>query len=169
VSFRIGRKHAQHTYPEPRGSAETPFARNFAYSQEGQAQSIPDDAEVAIIWDPISSGAPAGTNVPITPVSTGIVRIIAAVSVRLDAEVVDPSTVTLKIHVNGVEIEPPESFVVTMQPGEFEVVPVLAEVSALPIGVVANIEIFATASEPGASLIEESSSIEVHEVIAATG
>ena len=167
MSFRIGRKHAQHTYPEPRGSGTTPFARNFAYSQEGQNQPIPQDpAEVAVIWDPISSGAPAGTNVPITPVSTGIIRILAVISV---GKTVADGTVTITIHVNGVEIEPPESFRAEIDVDGFAAIPVLAEVSGLPLGVVANIQIFATSSGVGAELIEESSSIEVQEVQAATG
>jgi hypothetical protein len=170
MSFRIGRKFAQHTYPEPRSIGAFQFARNFAYSAEGEDQPIPDDDEVPIEWGLISSGAPAGPDVPITPVATGIIRIIAAIAVGKNTGPSGfPNTISLVIHVNGVEIEPPELLRVTIDSGEFEMIPVLAEVSGLPLGVTANIRILATASTFGASLIEESSSIEVQEVQAATG
>jgi hypothetical protein len=170
MSFRIGRKFAQHTYPEPRGAGAVPqpFARNFA-SGPGEDQEIgtPPSAGSVILWDQVDVG-PSGTgDVQITPLSTGVVRVISAIAVQNLAE--GPNIIEVTVHVNGVEVDRPELVRVTMETNDFAMIPVLAQITGLPIGVPADVTIMVIGSDLGALLVAESSTIEVKEVQVSTG
>lgn len=54
--FRIGRKHAVHTYPESRTATTVPYARNFASTPKEDFALT--DVETPIPWDRIDGGAP---------------------------------------------------------------------------------------------------------------
>jgi hypothetical protein len=84
MSFRIGRKGAQHSYPVSRGALALPFAFNYAMNLE--AQDLSDASPVEVVWDNAGtngvesdSAIPPGTIVPITPRVTGRVRVIVTV------------------------------------------------------------------------------------------
>jgi hypothetical protein len=81
--FRIGRKFAQHSYPNSRAASTVPFARNFAAGPE-QDQVIPLGVDTPVLWAAIESGAPPGPLVPITRLSTGIIRISGVLTVNTE-------------------------------------------------------------------------------------
>jgi hypothetical protein len=164
--FRIGRKYAQHSYPIPRAATSVPYARNAAV---GPAASVPiTTVAAAIPWAIIESGAAPGVNVPITPRSTGIVRIHSVVTVKNSSNA--PVQATVAAVVNGTPLPVPGFESVTIPASGSMAIPILTETPPLPIGVLANIEIAVVASADAAlSLIFASSSLEVQEVQAATG
>jgi hypothetical protein len=167
MAFRIGRKHAQHTYPENRGGAAAAlFARNFA---EGPLiNTTITDGGIQIPWAFVESGAPAGVNVPITPRSSGILRISGVIVIASTAEV--DRVVSLVVQVNGASMSVPLTEANTVTAGGFEVVAFATETLALPIGPTYNVQIFLNASAPDELLVEaRSSTIEVQEILAATG
>jgi len=82
--FRIGRKFAQHSYPEaPRGAGPSGFARNSAFGPQGLTPQALGATGDKIKWDTIESGGVSGdTAVKITPKVTGIVRALINVVVE---------------------------------------------------------------------------------------
>lgn len=175
MSEFIGRtgSHRVYSYPDRRGGnpAEL-FARNFAAGplldtdiETGEGTPVP--------WAVIESGAPAGINVPITPRSTGRIRISGAITVK---SVVGVATVSLFVQTfDGVTVSTlpiPLLEENTISAAGFEVIPFLTENiggALLPIGVPTSIRILLIASESGLSLLSLSSTIDIQEVLAATG
>jgi hypothetical protein len=105
--FRIGRKFAQHSYPESR-FGDGAFARNFASGPptgEGPTPIVTTGTPVS--WETIESGAPPGVNVPITPHVTGRIRIIATIVV---ASVAGAGLVGIGAVIDGTPISTPQSF-----------------------------------------------------------
>lgn len=168
--FRIGRKYAQHSYPEPRrgGASATPFARNFAAGPGSETNiTVPG---VQVPWSAIDVGAP-GVNIPITPQSTGIIRIAGALTIKnhSGSNVV---TVLVNPQVAGVSLAFPLGDEVTLPINALAVIPILAETSALTIGVQALIQVLVSSEDADVNQISielESSTLDVQEVAVATG
>lgn len=171
MSFRIGRSAASHFYPEsPRGSSvPTEFARNFAAGPTGDTLVIGGDG-TQIPWSVIDVGGP-GTDVPITPQSTGIIRITAVVVIGNTST--DPQTVgivqisALIDGVTPVAVPIAEQFSIDIN--GFKSIQLVAETPALPVGVTATIQILATLIAGTLVVVDSSSTVEVQEVSAATG
>ncbi len=197
MAFRIGRKHAYHTYPESRRSTTLRLARNFA---SGPKESVTlEDTATLIPWAAIDSvsawnaivshlgttwislqaanlnntpveGAfwTQNTVVPITPRSTGVVVIHA--NIAFESGAVGLEEVVINVLVNGVALLVPASIEVSFDVDQEGLIPILAEVTGLPIGVRADIAI---ELEPSAadvfSLAAGNTTIEVREMQAATG
>lgn len=159
-----------HGYPDSRRSGSVvPFARNFATGPE-QVTPI-DTVGVAVPWDALDVGAP-GTHVPITPLSTGVVRISAVLPLKSSFDTEDVG-VGVAVLLNDVSLAKPAFEAVTVNPAGSEVMAVLAELTGLTVGVTYNVSIVLTANlqteSETVSLALESSSIELQEVPAATG
>lgn len=206
MSFRIGRKHASHIYPQ-RSSALPLLARNFGSGPKNDV-ALPD-SETPILWanidsvsawdvgttyatddivfdsgetwislqdnntgnDPSSSPAFWTENsvIPITPIATGIVVIQGVLSV--ENNVAGAEGLLGAILVNGAPLPVPSaieaSFNLEITDGP---VPFLAEVTGLPLGVRADIQIeLAADTVGGITLVGDGSTIEVREMQAATG
>jgi len=168
--FRIGRKFASHSYPESRAATTVPFARNFATGPTLFA--APPDVQTTgtqVPWNVIESGAPPGFDVPITPKSTGRIRITGVVAVKNST--MSPVLVTVLVQLNGANEFNPLFLSAVVDSEGAVAIPIVAELSALLApGVQRLIEFFVFASADGAiSLTVESSSIDVQEVPFATG
>lgn len=163
------------SYPERRGGGATPteaFARNFASAPADQIL-IPEDPGAQVVWNSISSGAPASADVPITPAVTGIIMVRGVIclkntssdpqvdsGVQVLVQVGNPPAVTLI----------PFLELVTVEIGDAVVVPILTQTDPQPIGVPTSISILLLAGDAGTiSLVSQSSSLEIQEVPAATG
>ena len=155
-----------HGYPDnPRAAALALFARNFA-SGPGTDTAV-TTAGTLVPWSAIDSGAPAGTDVPITPRSTGVVRISGVLSLSCISE--GNEWVQLLVQVGGVAQAIPAVEKDTVSAGGFTAVPFLAEVT-LPIGVAANIQIKLNPRvNDTVTIVADSCTIEVQEVPVATG
>ena len=180
MSEHIGRTGANRLYSYPenvRGAAASVFARNFGY---GPAT----DAPVAIATTP-GTEVPWGTrgvagvdihDIPITPRSTGIIRILAMIDVGnvTSAE----KHLLVQVLLNGSAVEP-EDMQVTVPPANapeehngYVLIPILIpEVAGLTIGTTYNVRILLTALTADALTIPlaQTTSIEVYEVAADTG
>lgn len=168
--FRIGRVFARHTYPEPRrggGASAGAFARNFASGPASETTiTVPG---VQVPWAAIDVGSP-GTDVPITPQSTGIIRIDGAITLKNHSG--DSVVVVVSAQVNGVDLPFPLAESISIPTNSFAVVPILAETTALPVGTPVNIQILVASDDSDTdeiTIVLESSTLGVQEVSAATG
>jgi len=169
MSFRIGRAYARHVYDERRGggSAASPFARNFAAGPT-LTTSIAAGGGTQIPWEVIDSGAPAGVDVPITPQSTGVVRISGVISLKNSTG--SAVAAQVEVQVNDVSLTFPNAENATVDADGFEAIPFLAEATGLTIGVTVNVQILVIAGGSDAiSAVAESSTLDVQEVAVATG
>lgn len=164
--FRIGRKNAQHFYPDtPRGgSGALAFARNFAMGP-GNLTPVATavDGGTQIPWDFIESGAPLSVNAPITPRVTG--RILFSGVVVVKNSTLTPVTVTVQVQVNGSTLLVP-LVQETVDASGFAALPfeILSE-ALFAIGVTRNIQVFVTASASNSvNLDVDSSTIEIQEM-----
>ncbi len=186
MSFRIGRKFAQHVYPEPRRSAGADaFARNSAIALPGSGTPI-GEGGVQVAWTYIesegSAAQPGSTfDVPITPRSTGVIRVIGTVQIENGTE--ENINASVQVQVNGSSIVPPvASSTVDAQFGEgltdgietlsfvldlIATDPVLVAGVPLSVGVLANIELLVTATADG--LVLGTATLDIQELPAATG
>lgn len=173
--FRIGRKHAQHTYPDTPRAAVAAFARNSAVGPAGGPQGIILSG-TPVPWSGIASGAATPTpDVPITPKVTGVVRIIFTVVVENVSNT--DEDVGVAVQVNGVtkntfseEVPGTKSGVtgiVTIS-GVVDLEPPIAG-TPLPVGVTSNIEIVLTAGTDSESLQLDNATLDIQELPAATG
>jgi len=168
MAFRIGRKYAQHTYPEPRRSGGvTPdeFARNFAV---GPATDTDITTTTPLPWSDVDVGAP-GNSVTITPESTGVVRVLAVMTFK-NPSGADTVDAVVQILLDGVAQAFPnnETFTVPINGGL--VVPMLVELDGLNVGQAYAIGIQVSTSDSATlRIVQESSSIEVQEVEESTG
>lgn len=154
-----------YSYPETRRGVSplTAFARNFATGPKAGI-SIGDPG-IQVQWNSIDVGVDPDEDVPITPISTGIVRISGVIAVSNDPGA--PVSILVEIQVDDVTLPIPLTLYSTVADAGQVAIPFLAEVT-LPIGVTSNIQIFVT-GDAGTALMQESSSIEVQEVAVATG
>jgi hypothetical protein len=177
VSEFVGRTGSRrvYSYPEPRFTGLVgPFARNFAAGPDNDGGDQPlvvasvTPADNAIDWALLESGTSPNVNVPITPRSSGIVRISGVVTVsNSDAAA---HTVQIIIGVNGAVVPAPAGETVTVPANGVVAVPFLTETIPLPIGTTATVEILAVASSNGhLSAVLDSSTLDIQEVTPATG
>jgi hypothetical protein len=165
--FRIGRTHAQHSYPDtPRGAGALSFARNFA---EGPTGTVPiTTLGVQIPWSFIESGAPAGANAPITPRVTGRMLFSGVVVVQNVGNA--PTTLTVRVNDGTVTLLVP---LVQQTVGVGEKAAVAFEILSLALfalGVTKNIRVVVTASaDSQLELTTSSSTLEIEEKQFATG
>ena len=186
--FRIGRKQASHAYPEPLRSGppgsqgpigpqgptgpqgppgpQLPFANNYA---EGPAAltAIPGGGGVQLPWSTIASGAVAGPDVPITPMVTGRLRILAVVNV-VNEDIANVAVVRLQAQVNSVSVGPFVEFAVPTA-GTLTV-PLQLE-TTVPISATSNVEILATSVIGGSPSIVNNAkaTITIQEISNITG
>jgi len=176
MSEFVGRTGALrvYSYPENRlqGSSAS-FARNFASGPAG-ATDIPV-AGILVPWSSPDAGTP-GTDVPITPRSTGLVLITGVITVKSTSG--NQETVTLEVLVNGVPLAVPFVENLTIEPGGVIAIPILTETNShinggpLPLGTTADVSIFLSASVDDPVVLQvstESSTLELQEVPVATG
>jgi hypothetical protein len=164
----VGRTGAlrMYKYPEPRSAGTSAFARNFATGPK--TATALSDTPTQVRWNAIDVGTSPGTDVPITPRVTGVVRIIAVLSVQNASG--DDADMAVKVQIDGSDLPLPDAEVVSIRPGSSDVVVVLVE-TTLPLNTTSNVQItLATGnSDQTATLIQDSSSMEVQEVSNSTG
>ena len=171
--FRIGRKFAQHSYPESRRDSTLAFARNSAQGPGGDAPVPVTTGGTQILWETIESGGGPSEDVPITPLVTGRIRIIAMVAVTNTIGV--PTTVKVVAQVEDVTIPGspvPEATVdeSTDAGNGFETITYVFDTTLLPVGATKHIEILVTAGVDNAiELTLENSTLDIQELPAATG
>lgn len=169
-SFRIGRAYAKHVYPERRGGGGDPltaFARNFASGPKGSTSVSLAGTQVP--WNSVDVG-PNGVNVPITPVSTGIVRIAGVLTLANSTGA--PVFVSVHIQVDSVSLPIPLSQTVSVPATGTVDVPFLTETDAgdTPVGVTSHIQVLLNAASDSAiTLTQEGSTLDIQEVSEATG
>lgn len=112
--FRIGRKFARHFYPRTQGGSQASFARNYASG--ATASPLVTTSGIELPWTSIASGAPAGVDVPITPVSSGILAIDGVISFANESNA--ETTVQLVVRVDGVGMVVPNQLQVTVLPND---------------------------------------------------
>jgi len=176
----VGRtgSHRVYSYPEARRNTTVPFARNFAAGPSSSGgsdqpilvQDVGTPSNNAVLWSLLEVGTSPNINVPITPKSSGIVRISGVLTVlNSDAS---PHTVWVVIVVDGVAVPDPFNEVFTVAGGEgtYAVIPFLTETSPLAIGVTSTVEILVIADTNDVlTLTRASATLDLQEVVPATG
>jgi hypothetical protein len=167
MSFRIGRKFAQHVYPESRASQSLPFARNSAFGPAPGAPLV-GDTPGEITWSTVESGGGASVSVPITPRVTGIVLVTGVIQVANTTD--DGEELTVQLGVGGVlHANPLEGNQVAAAIGFVTTVPIQA-ILGLPIGTPSLINVFVTANVTGELQLQAHNSwLTLQEVGPATG
>lgn len=178
MSEFVGRTGSRrvYSYPTPRFTGLVgPFARNFAAGPDNDGGDQPlvvfdasNPQNNAIEWALLESGTSPNADVPITPRSSGIIRISGVLTVsNSDAAA---HTVQVLVVVNGVAVPAPGAETVTVPATGVVAVPFLTETIPLPLGMAATIEILAVASADGyLSAVLDSSTLDIQEVAPATG
>jgi len=175
------KRKSPEVYPTSRGvGTNNDFARNYATGPTDQTDVVSTGVGTQVPWEIIASGAPAGTAVPITPLSTGIVRISGVLSLKNTSN--DPAaagSVEVQVSINNVVLSSPVPiFTNTVGIGSggnttaLEAVPFLIETTAIqtPVGVLADVRIHVTANADNLIVIlSEGSSLDLQEVSAPTG
>jgi len=176
MSFRIGRKHAAHTYPQSRATTTVPLARNSASGPEEDDVTIAvGPAGTQVPWNAReSSGVPPQTAqfVPITPKATGIVNVKGVIALSATTA----TSIQLFVERDGTPTPVPLLETVNFTGPGAAAIPFDVIVGAgangppLALGVQANISIKLTSSVAAAAvLFQDSSTITVQEVSPATG
>ena len=175
VNRSIGSR--QHSYPTtPRGGVSplAVFARNYAAGPaiEGDQPVLTTGTQIA--WGTVDSPGTNVQDVPITPRSTGVVRVIGVVTVKNSDT--NQHNVQVQIQVNGITFSIPLSEEVTVAPTGGEersagtAIPILVELTGLPIGFTFPIQVLVTSFVDNVLTINAmSSTLEVMEVPVATG
>ena len=167
--FRIGRKFAQHSYPESRRNTTLPFARNSAFGPSAPLSLT--TGGVLVPWASVEAGAPPGsTSIPITPQVTGIVRMIGMFLVQNTA--VSSEIATFLVSINGgPPIPVPSQATVDagteLTPG-FETLPFVLDLPPLPVGTTSHISVLARSSADN-TLTVTTATFDVQELPLATG
>lgn len=147
-----------------------PFARNFATGPETTTPI--ETTGTMVVWNSIDVGADPSQDVPITPISTGVVRVSAVIPLKSSFDT-ETESVGVLLLVDASPVGHPAFEAVSVAPNGFDELTVLAEITGLTVGVTVNISIQLTASNQTQSetlsIAQESSSIELEEVPAATG
>jgi hypothetical protein len=167
MAFRIGRKTAQHTYPEARRNTTVALARNSAYGPTAGDTEIVGAGQ-AVVWNVIESGAPADNKVPITPKSTGAVRISAVISLTAEAG----AAVLAQVRVTP-PVGPPVVSPVPLDEQQAYlargVIPILITLP-LTVGATSHVAILLTVIAGNDVFIRQSSStLDLQEVVPVTG
>lgn len=154
-------------YPESRGAGGlTSFARNFATGPK-TLDAIPDDG-VQVEWNSIDVGTSPDEDVPITPITTGVILISGVLSIQNTSGTA--RFVQVVLLVNDVPIPVPSAEAATVAANGALAVPFLTEVTDLVIGDTVNVQVQVSAQVNGALfLVPDSCSISVQEVQESTG
>ncbi len=177
--FRSGNKGRSHPYPAtPRAAAAAgagPFARNSA-SGPAADQEIAIAPGTLVSWSTLESGV-AGTNVPITPIQTGIIHVTGDIYIAsLDAA--GEVAIGFVLLLDGNPVTVPLNGGVTLPAGDADrthisidtIVGAGANTPALTTGVVANFSVRITAgSATDAEILASSATLHLEEVRTATG
>lgn len=156
-----------YSYPETRRSGSDPllaFARNYATGTKGGIEVGALGLEIP--WNSVDAGLPPTTaDVPITPVSTGVVLISGDTTINNPTGA--PIDVTVTVHVAG--SAGAEFSRTTLAAGATAAIPFLAESipANTPVGVTTQIQVFVDGE--GALLVADGSAVSVQEVAVATG
>jgi len=165
--FRIGRKHASHVYPQSKGAPPTPsaaLARNYAFGPAQDTALASTGTQVP--WQLIEAGG-SGTDIPITPTTSGRIRVSAMLTVVNNAE----GWVELSVQamLDGTPFATPLTTPQIAPAARKTTIPFLIEFN-VPIGVTSQIELLLTpAIDDAISLLEDESSIEVQELTTTAG
>jgi hypothetical protein len=170
MSFRIGRKHAQHTYPQAvsGGPGLAGYARNFAQGPAAN-QAVPVSPGTLLTpWNPIESGAAPGSTVPITPKVTGLVLVTGTIEGAIAVEGED--NLFVQIDVDGVPLLNP----ITGNPvgtgtGSGFMSVSFCVLAQLIVGETHHIGVIVSSSSGDVALNAHNSTISIQEVAAATG
>jgi hypothetical protein len=161
-----------YSYPEPRRSGDplTAFARNYAFGPATDVPVVTGGTE--IVWNTVDVPGGNPADVPITPRSTGVIRIACAIVV-LNSDI-GPENVFFEVLVDGTPVATQGSIVtIDAAPAEtsgFEAVPLLVELTGLAIGTTVNVRIRATTFVNGVVFLQQNrATIDVQEVSVATG
>jgi len=163
--FRIGRRHASHSYPDTGSKASPPIppARNFAFGP-GTDTGILTTPGTDVPWSNLESGA-AGVNVPITPRVTGRLSIRAMLMLKSTVA----SSVTINVRVDGITtIAIPFSVPATPAANLNTPVPLLVETTVTLAPHTIQIRCVASGDD-GNMLVANQCSVEVQELVGAAG
>lgn len=164
---RTGSKRV-YSYPtQPRfANLEGPFARNSASGPTTDTPIVTTGTQVN--WDDIASTGAGGVNIPITPKSTGIIRVTGMFEVTCAGE--GEVDVEINIQIGGVTFPIPEDPIITVRPGGGVMIPFVIVLSGFTVGATTNIQMLLTAEVDSALTLEgQSSVVDVQEVSIATG
>lgn len=176
MAFRIGRKHAQHSYPEPRGVPSS-IASNFALGPGTNQAIAQSPGSTRAFTDTNGSVVAAGTltsqGAPVTPRATGVLLVTGAVNVENVSDGA-PVNVSVFIQVNGVTSTAPIAVATLSASTSFESIPISALIAPLPLNVTAHVNLILVASAAGVNLTAASgtaapSTMNLQEVLPPTG
>lgn len=167
MAFRIGRRNAQHAYPQAPRGAPSAYARNSAHGPATTPYDV-TDAPTRIPWGTLEVGAP-GQNVTITPRVTGLILVTGVVECLNGSE--DAEQLTVNIGVGGIlQATPMEANFVDGGSTERTSVPIQAILGPFTPGTPVEISLFVTANSSGDLTLEVNNSwLTLQEVATATG
>lgn len=168
---RAAGTNRRYSYPETNRfrNLSGPFANNFAYGPGFNGQAILADATTQANWIFIESSGGSGVHVPITPKSSGRIRITSVLTVACQSE----GSVELQIRaqLDDATLPIPGTETVLVPNGSAIAIPFLLDVSGLAIGVTRNVSLLLIAVDiaDALTLVGQSSTIDVQEIGPATG
>lgn len=170
--FRIGRKFAQHSYPDtPRPQPAGAFARNSANGVTGQPLAV-TVAGVQIPWFQREVAGPTPVDVPITPKSTGAIHISGVFQFQNNNTGAGPQDAKVQLQFGGVNFISVTSTVETVGEGPgTETIPLDLTIPGgfLPIGTTQQVEIKVSAGIDDTSLVLTFATLSIEEVQPPTG
>lgn len=172
--FRIGRKYAQHSYPDTRRDTTLPLARNFAVGPPVKTSVTPNPSGFPIPWSVIESEGAVGpgvVNVPITPTTSAIAQVSGVITITNNGAASATAQVLVQTVGPGSFVFAPENEFETIAPGATVAIPVSTlGTNVSPIDSTVSLQLLIVAS-PGSSLqlVENSTTFGIQEVPAATG
>lgn len=169
MSEFVGRTGSSRVYSYPetnRGGSAQSGSNNFATAPELEIEiPLPN---MIVEWDQISSGAPSSEDVPITLTSSGVIRIAGVICAKHTAGA-DAAGLQIQVRIDGVSLVRPTLLKSTCMVDGFIAIPFLAETEALSLGLHTVSILLTPTIDLVLSLAQASSSIEIREVVAATG
>lgn len=181
--FNRGRSRTAHGYPDTRAGANSPpatlaFARNFAQGPGTEVAQAITTTGTQIEWGDVDVPNVDPEDIPITPKSTGIIRVSGVVVVQNDHDAT-PHNVTVQVQIDDVTILTPAAMVTIDQAAAadesngLEAIPFLVEIEGIVVGATINIEVLVTSANASSdghlSIVVNDSTCEVLEVPVSTG
>jgi hypothetical protein len=155
-----------YSYPETRrgGSAEA-FARNHATGTKGGVPITVDGVQIPWNAIDVTPDPTPDEDVPITPLSTGVVLITGVATVSNTSGA--PILVDVRVQID--DTNQVSHFRTTIPDNSTAAIPFMTESDPIdtPVGVTTNIQVLVTGE--GALLVADGSVVEVQEVAVATG
>jgi len=173
--FGRGRSKTAHSYPDPRQGAPGtgPFARNFATGPGGDGPITVSTSGTQIPWGSVDVAGSSIQDVPITPKSSGVIRISGEVVFNNTTDA--PLNVQVQVQIDNVTYLFPadETNTVDAAPAPEdagrEAVPFLVQVPGLAIGTTVTVQVLVTSLTSEVTMPLNSSSVEVQEVAVSSG